>query len=700
MDFFEAHEEDESSEEIDLLGNSSRLDTGQPDNTKSNAMDFFGTHEDESTEEIDLLGSSSHETSAKDEKKVDSKVVQQQAMQHATPLGTEPVKKTPRSASLLFKLDELERQWTHQDVSTNKNNNPPERNPIDNLNLFVPQSTAPFSPYANSEISPITWGNSPMMVSVDHGAKLDDDSISTFGSLGSPGIGFAPAPKQLFGQNMTSTARQLQGGHRQSNDDQKPARKPSLFDRLHRGEKRATSATPKNPPTSTTKSVRKLVFGTPNNKKPPTPKPTTSGKPKKAFIFMQRKSKVMPLPPPTSTIPVSQQPTAHSLPQTQRSGSGSASNKKSVFDRLYRNERRSTNLWRDPGAKWGEKYQFIAAGGAAKTSMIPLAGIPATPGVKRKLFLPLSPVPSSPENKKLACLLQNAWRYRQAHSQLIGKLAQQWSVTCYPTDGTVTANRILRLRLGIQARAVAIRRADLSSMGKGTTVGEQEVSFETIQEICFQAWDDDEHVLQKYSVHVQCQAKMIQLLRTWRPEKLAFLLYKCALELSTEYETNNLMHAAAGLLQQWFFSFARKQALSCDDGNNTPQERQQLQSLNWFRNRLEREAGPAVWARFDDAATVIQAAFRMFSAKRYLDLNYSSLAVYRTRRESRQRLREGASLKIQALYRGHHVRRRLGSSTAGIIVEAWTQRKNATKAICVVQSYVRMILKRLPEPED
>jgi IQ calmodulin-binding motif len=727
--------------------------------------------------EIDLLFSGSLDTStenSREEKKVatilgeaqewggrQQHVFQKERTTPSLKINLDAFDKTPgpRSSSLFDKLDQLEKRWTDQ-ATSKKKLNVSLGDLYENLVVFDAKSPIRFAPSVDS-ISPITlFEPSPRLaLSSPTDAGFDDTSLSTYGSLGDP-RGVAPVNKQLFGP--CSTGRQGENNKKQYSTSKKPHRKVSLLERLHPGHQRTSASRRLHSATS----VRQPVFETPSRR------PTaltrkhittiTQSKTTPGLRFVKRQPKVTPMPSPippstsTSRIAVSH------LPQVE---ARAADPPKSVYERLYRNERRSFNLWTDPGAKRRSNFRFIASDGASRTKLIVVTGN-ATAGIKRKLFLSRDTVLT--DTGKSPSLIQNAWRCHQAQSHLLEQLVQHWSVSCYPGNcaDQVPSKRILRLRFGVLARTTAMRKSHSADLGQSTTVRPQDVLLDTIQEVYFESWENDTVVHQRYSLHVRCEAKMIAVLKTWSLEKLAFMLYRLAVAQSYLKESDNLIYTSAAVIQAWCFSIAhRRRKRSIVERQLTTYE-----SLSWFHDRLQREATAVVMSRFDSAATIVQKHYRRMLVKRYfeairrvymLKLQFDStnvtarvkkaaLLLQSSWREARRRSREGAArciqyhflrftaenrrrkdargillqtetrrriqlkgarklvgcaTKIQAVYRGRSVRRRCcvedpTANVARIIMAAWTVRFRGSpmepmeKAICMVQSAVRMMLTR------
>lgn len=569
-------------------------------------MDFYDDNASDSTG-TDLLASSSPSTAGSSQRpnvhvglEVASELtmpgLQHEQEEHATrsfaSYGTNDGRRTPAgppSARLFDKLGQLEKRWTDK-ASPKQSRTPPRSTP------------RPFeSPHAmasvQDSVSPITLtGESPIIASADV-----DASVSTYGSLGSPGSFFVEASPQ-------------------PQQPKKPSATDSIFDRLHRGEKRTytlrspiakSKSTPKSPPPRTTAGTSRRAA------RMATPAPTSTNNPSFFKSLTKRKNKFAPAVPRT---PLAAPRTPGSLASTP-----STPCKTSVFERLYKKEKREKSLWTDPGARRGRHYQYVKSGG--KTNMIESST--SVKGFQRKLKFPDYAISSynGAVIGKLSTSIQTGWRFHQAQRLLIGNLVECYSVNCWPADHeTAPDNRILLIKFGMLARISAIQQADLTHLGQRTIKGpENTMLLDSVTDVCFEAWDSNDVVVQRrYTVSVHCQIKTIQLLQCWSPEKLGYTLHRWALEESYHEQTDTLSYESASKLQQWLLAVRFQ---NCKHAAESPtssvaseislhRQIEKYESLSWFHDRLRKEALSAKLARFQVAALVIQNAVRRSLAQR------------------------------------------------------------------------------------
>ena len=429
--------------------------------------------------------------------------------------------------------------------------------------------------------------------------------------------------------------------------------------------------------------------------------------------------------------------TASSRPGRQGRTIKTSPSSTSVFDRLYRKERRNTSLWTDPAMKEDSTYKFVASGGASRTSVISIyhhnhhpggtsSGSVATPSVPRKLNFNHVGTMDGNMSGQLATMIQRLVRYHQAQSRLVGRLIQSSSVSCYlpitgednnEGDGGVrfapTANRILGLKYQVLARATAIQHSHISQLDEHVVSHENSsggtVSLSTTFHVSFPAWDDANCIVQQnFAVTVECDAKMVKASRSWSRRKLGYMLYHHALEASYHAYTNKLINEAANLLKQWFFAMVyqkRKKSSEQPSPTNSVSSENSMQrridtfnSLAWFHSRLQTETRSARQETFDFAATVLQRNFRGMLARqdyqalldvqdlqdilcqRYTEevLEGAASLLQRTWRQVRTRKQyertRRSILRLQALWRSNRVRNELATVSAYALQVAWRQR--------------------------
>ena len=745
--------------------------------------------EDNDISDVDLLADNEGSSEQQQQQSTTEGQQQEQQQQHAsgssvrTPPG-------PPSSSLFDKLGDLEKRWTDKTrPSTRKQTLPWQvgtkkgapsmtiettTTPTTQNYHQHPPTTTPRSSIGNvsvdGSISPLTvFGDSPMgQQQQQHGFAPagDEQSLSTYGSLGSPGnVHRLPPTPQLF-----HTARQQ--------PKKTTVKKESFFERMHRGEKRNIHSLQKKP-----SSAHKLMFGSfkspPAAARPPKPgtvasipeqqqqpQPPIGSKKRAAFSSSNRsvgsRSRASRSPlPPTTPVTTSRTSKARSSQQqtpyysaTSRPG-GQQGNPKSpsstsIFDRLYRRERRNTSLWTDPCTKEDSTYKFVASGGASKTSMISIyhQNSVATPSVPRKLNFLHAGTMDGNMSGRMATAIQQAVRYHQAQSRLVGHLVQAWSVQCHlpvmgeddDDEGGIpfipTKNRILGLKYQVLARATAIQQVDTSQLEQYVTIHETSggtASLSHTIHVSFPAWDDANCIVQQsFAVTVECDTNMVAASRSWSHQKLGYMLHHHALEASYHAYTDKLIREAANLLKQWFFTMmyqkrkhSSEQASptnSATSDNSMQRRIDTFNSLSWFHRRLRTETTSARQETLDFAAIVLQRNFRKVLAQRYCralqdvhdlqgilsrrfteDVLEGAVTLLQrtwrqvTARKQFERTREGV-LRMQAYWRSYSVRKEIQSSSAQALQGAWRQRfyqrQDLNSSVEVIQSFWRMFTAR------
>jgi len=628
---------------------------------------------------------------------------QAQAQQDQTPTANYAVQTPePLSTSLFDKLGQLEKQWT--DHAASKTKNAGRNTPLLQQSMYHDHSKAPTTPVAqrpsktflDDSISPLTMcGETPSVA--------DDVSVSTFGSLG---LG---SPRNLS-KTPEDIKRHYQQQQHQQQADKNQRKEPSIFDRLHRGERRFTSLL--KPPAAPS-SAKKMLFGNTGNKSP-TPTLATKESIRPASSSSRE-----------SRITTPQQPSGYaSSPMTTTVNS---SRSKTIFERLYRRERRNINLWTDPGAKRGQQFKFVTSDGASKTTMISIMGgtnnassVAASTGASsagdtpavppRKLNFVEHRVIDGAMTGRLALSIQTAWRRHRAEFRfLLRPLVQAWRVTASKEDGVYNSNMILRLKYEVLATITAIRQVDTALLAERLEIeGPEVVSFDHVHDVCFEAWDNDVVVQQKYIIRVECHATLIGLIRkSWSKVKLGKALHLYALERDYHYHTQKLLDEAANLLKRWLLSVAyqrRKETPTPSPTHSTisesSMERQIVtyDSLSWFHDRLRDEALGAKLTRWEVGALIIQSNFRKFLLRR---LQKEGMAAHKIQRWYRTALHTSQTrhvlsliVRVQAWWRGHYFRKQLLSSVNETqldisisVISAWNAQRLSLERLSLDSQY-------------
>ena len=150
-----------------------------------------------------------------------------------------------------------------------------------------------------------------------------------------------------------------------------------------------------------------------------------------------------------------------------------------------------------------------------------------------------------------AITLQNAWRFHQAQVRAADVMLTDWRVAC-DLRSDVSDNRILAMKVGLNAIEKAVGRVDCLWITEGVIIGGHVVSVKWNRDIGVHFTVKGVPKLESYTVHVDCKAFRTAFVEQWGRRKLAILVIKAALNRAIGCDRSHLVDTSATLIQTWF----------------------------------------------------------------------------------------------------------------------------------------------------